>query len=287
MDSDLRASLAAAGAAFALSALVGLFARVAFLALIGRAVLGGLLIGAIVYGAIRLFRALLLVPEASGDAEMPEQRGHNLDIVLPEEMPGSFGAGTSGLDLESMEEEGGESPEDVLPVVEAAPRSAGSAFASAEGEPNGSPAEFEASEQGLPARKPGAAPRSPAPVRSSSASRSAAARAFADYEEDDIGEAESLLDEVPDSRARVADVSSSPLPGGAEGFNDLDVLPDLEGFTDSFAASEYGVMESASDNQGPVPAGRAASGRSSGVSDLDPATLAQAVRTILKKDRKG
>ena len=277
-----------AGAAFALSALVGLFARVAFLALLGRAVLGGFLLGAILYGAIRLLRTLLLVPEASGDAEMPEQRGRNLDIVLPEELPGSFGAGAAGL--ESMDEEDLENPVDVLPVAEAARRNGGASeqTASPDGEPVGfAAAAFEAPEEGTPARALGAATRPPASARSVAATRSAAARAFADYEEDDIGEPESLLDDMPESRARAAEVSPSPLPGGTESFGDLDVLPDLEGFTDTFAAAEYGVTNMASEKEGPVPAGRAAPGKRSDVSDLDPATLAQAVRTILKKDRKG
>ena len=59
MDTELRASLVAAGAAAALSALVGLVSRVGFFVLAGRALIGGLLFGALVYGAVRLARSSL------------------------------------------------------------------------------------------------------------------------------------------------------------------------------------------------------------------------------------
>jgi hypothetical protein len=70
----------------------------------------------------------------------------------------------------------------------------------------------------------------------------------------------------------------------AEGADDLDVLPDLDGFTDSFAAAEF------SSSGGAPAAARAApeDSASSRTSDaLDPASLAKAVRTILKRDQKG
>jgi hypothetical protein len=114
-----------------------------------------------------------------------------------------------------------------------------------------------------------------------------ATRAFAAYEEDEIGEPESLLDDVSANDASVPETAASPLPRGAEGLGDLDVLPDLEGFTDSFAASEFGAGESVSERESPAFSNRAAAGSRSGSGDMDPATLAQAVRTILKRDRKG
>jgi hypothetical protein len=69
-----------------------------------------------------------------------------------------------------------------------------------------------------------------------------------------------------------------------EGIDDLDVLPDLDGFTDSFAAAEF------SSSGGTPAAVRAApedSGSSRTSDALDPASLAKAVRTILKRDQKG
>ena len=74
------------------------------------------------------------------------------------------------------------------------------------------------------------------------------------------------------------------------GFDDLDVLPDLEGFSDSFTASEFasGGSSSTASQGGASYAGSASSsGSRQGQEGLDPAMLAQAVRTILKRDQKG
>jgi hypothetical protein len=85
-------------------------------------------------------------------------------------------------------------------------------------------------------------------------------------------------------------VSRTPKTEGYDAFDDLDVLPDLEGFSDSFAAPEF---------RDPGPSGDAPTGgdfvrpsgksglRTAGGEDLDPVALAQAVRTILKRDQKG
>jgi len=77
----------------------------------------------------------------------------------------------------------------------------------------------------------------------------------------------------------------------AVGFDELDVLPDLDGFSDSFTASEFssgGSSAERSNGESPAvskrgvsPAPRNAQG------NLDSVALAQAVRTILKRDQKG
>ena len=70
-----------------------------------------------------------------------------------------------------------------------------------------------------------------------------------------------------------------------EGLEDLDVLPDLDGFTDSFAAAEFG---SGGSGGSAAPASRTEERPSARAQDgLDPASLAKAVRTILKRDQKG
>jgi len=56
VEKDLRASLVAACAAAALSALVGIIAGVGFPILFLRALIGGLLLGAAVFGGISLLR---------------------------------------------------------------------------------------------------------------------------------------------------------------------------------------------------------------------------------------
>jgi hypothetical protein len=88
-----------------------------------------------------------------------------------------------------------------------------------------------------------------------------------------------------------------PSSAGAErerrpslGIEDLDVLPDLDSFSGSFDATEFGVGGSAVDRSDRSPAGNSSvrmSGSKAGQDGVDPAALAQAVRTILKRDQKG
>jgi hypothetical protein len=101
----------------------------------------------------------------------------------------------------------------------------------------------------------------------------------------------SLLEAEDPSFAGEAAIPSGTAGGGgkqaAPGLDELDVLPDLDGFSDSFTASEFA--------SGGRSEGRAASpAQASGVSvprtaqgGPDSVALAQAVRTILKRDQKG
>jgi hypothetical protein len=230
VEKDLRASLVAAGAAAALSALVGVIAGVGFLVLLLRAVVGGLAIGAIAYLGILFLRKTL--PGAAGSAEASAAAafqdaadeagiGANVDIVLPEE-----------------------------------------------------PAEVE----GLGAAP---APKGPAPAK-------AGAAAEADYlEEASLLEPDGLGAEAAIPTNAGAEDDGRPSPG----FDELDVLPDLDGFTDAFTASEFASGGSAAAGAERGAYARGSGGGSSspraGQEGLDPATLAQAVRTILKRDQKG
>lgn len=89
---------------------------------------------------------------------------------------------------------------------------------------------------------------------------------------------------APGAAAAVpAQPESSSREARPEGIEDLDVLPDLDGFTDSFAAAEF-----SSSGGGAQAQARPEAGSSSRSADgLDPASLAKAVRTILKRDQKG
>jgi hypothetical protein len=214
VDTDLRASLVAAGVAAALSALVGLISGVGFLALILRAILGGALFGALAYGAFQLARRLLPGIEAGGTATDGEPvQGRIVDIVLPGE---------------------GEAPESI---------------------------------QASKAPSPG--------IFTRLGSR------------DDTDEGGSLLEPEPSVPQAVIDVGASihvatPSIGGADG-DDLDLLPDLEGFSDSFAAPEYKPAATS-----PSTSRLADSGTRGGAAEgMDPSKMAQAVRTILKRDQKG
>lgn len=247
MDKDLRASLVAAGSAAALSVLIGVFARVGFFTLLFRAMIGALLIGAVVYCGILLLRSLVPglfstnEPEQEFDALRggDSEKGANVDIVLP----GETAAPESYL---GADENSGYSP---------IGRS-GKAFPGARHEGSGENA-------------PDAEAAELAPVDEAS-----------------------LLDiDASDVEAVAAmPVGSSPEKGHrpSGGFDDLDVLPDLEGFSDSFTASEFrSGGSSAANNQQKSYGEHGPPGSRPGQESLDPASLAQAVRTILKRDQKG
>jgi hypothetical protein len=104
------------------------------------------------------------------------------------------------------------------------------------------------------------------------------------------GQAEevSLIDEE-ESSAGAAAAIPSPQAGAdrdarPEAIDDLDVLPDLDGFTDSFAAAEFSSSGGAAAAAQARPEEPGSTRSSDG---LDPASLAKAVRTILKRDQKG
>jgi hypothetical protein len=246
VDRDLRASLVAACAAAALSALVGIFAGVGFFSLLFRAFGCGLAIGAAAYGGIVVLRralpGMLDADDAREDAgpapdlaAAPEM-GANVDIVLP------------GEPIE---------PESLAPGVES--------FAP------------------------------------SLASRGADEPAFAEpafIDEPSLLEPEDQVAEAEPAIPARAGARASPNAGpGREsrpslGFDELDVLPDLDGFADSFTASEFAFGGSPAERPERVPAvgggsGGGTSASRPGQEGLDPAALAQAVRTILKRDQKG
>ncbi len=255
MDTDLRASLVAAGAAFALSSLVGLFSRVGFGAILGRALVIGLLFGALAFGAMYLLRAFSMDAGAraaearEADLASPGESGRNVDIVLDEEGP-------VGFEDPVTADDGPGRPHDRFAEAE----NPELAHQAAEG-PRHLPA---ALAEGLDGDSLGP---------------------------EDLG---SLLEEEEtETAASVPYPSFSATGGRKDGFDDLDVLPDLEGFSDSFAAPEYKASGSSR-----AESGGTSGGRSSGLGDgdaaslggregLDPASLAKAVRTILKRDQKG
>lgn len=254
MDTDLRTSLVAAAVAAFLSALVGIVSGVAFAALLLRAVLFGVLFGALAYGGLLLARRVLpgLASEGASagdlDGEGSEFRGRTVDIVLPGEAPADFGGNED--ELESLPD--GDAAEE---AVDASP----------------SP----------PAEQ---APRVPA-----AASRPAARRHPDAVPEEAPEELGSLLEPDGTDGGPIA-VPRAEDPGRV-GSDELDVLPDLDGFSDSFAPVEYRGATAGPDSKASRrPAGGASSGLSRGdprTDSLDPAQLAQAVRTILKRDQKG
>jgi hypothetical protein len=246
VDKDLRASLVAACAAAALSALVGIIAGVGFFYLLLRALLGGGLLGAAVFGGIIVLRKAvpgLLEGDVEPEAEAPPMSvpdpeiGSHVDIVLPGE----------AAEVEELDAEAEPFAAKIFPEGEADP-----GFSPETGllEPEGAADEPETA---IPAN--------------------AGARASA-----------------------YAGAKASPNAGveserrSSSGFDELDVLPDLDGFTDSFTASEFAFGGSSAERperSHGTGSGGGSSGSKAGQEGADPAALAQAVRTILKRDQKG
>jgi hypothetical protein len=245
VDNDLRASLVAAGAAAALSALVGVLAGVGFLALVFRAALGGILIGAAVYGAAALLRKTvpgLLSQDGAAAVAGGEAmgKGGKVDILLPGEEDS-----TESFVIEGASQR--YSP-DGLPID-----GQDAILASA-----GLDAEGEAVDEDAIEISP-------------------------------VDTASLLGPEEPDGKAEAAiPANSAPAKGqpASVGFDELDILPDLEGFSDSFTASEFSSSGSLAESAARGFGGQGAS-EQLGQEKLDPASLAQAVRTILKRDQKG
>jgi hypothetical protein len=265
VDTDLRASLIASGAAAILSILVGAISGVGFLAIVLRALAGGIVFGAIVYGALVLFRRFLpelFSNEAGSEAEEP-MVGGAVDIVLPGEEP----VVAAEAELQSQDLESRPAEAAALPGTEAVgpgPRAAAQA-------------------PERPARA--AVP----PV----ASRNRRSPAFAAEEEEaeDVTPylGESLIDGDGAEEAEAADLSpagqvqQSPLMRPSDGLDDLDVLPDLESLSDGFSTS-MGSSGMPSATEVSEPDRRPREGGRRG--DADPAMLAQAVRTLLKRDQE-
>ncbi len=249
MDKDLRASLVAAGSAATLSALVGIIAGVGFFTLLLRAIVGALLIGGAVYGGIILLRTMVPGLFSSAEAEA------DFDPLVSDEL-----------------EKGG-NVDIVLPGEAIGPES----FIG----PDEAPAYTHGGRSSMAASGPVPGHRT--------------ADAVLDEEADELSPVDeaSLLDAEGSEGAGAAAMPSGVVPDKGRrpsaGFDDLDVLPDLEGFSDSFTASEFASGGSSAAASQPASYGGTASssGSRQGQDGLDPAALAQAVRTILKRDQKG
>jgi hypothetical protein len=247
VDKDLRASLVAAGSAAALSALIGLFAGVGFGTLIFRALLCAILIGVAVYGGILLLRNLL---------------------------PGILTEGDDVEDFDALS--GGDEKGANIDIVLPGEAASSASFAGPE----------EITRYAAEGRSGGGFDRTGPGGGRPDLDETATELTPVDET--------SLLD-PDDGEGRGA--AAIPINPGYDralrpsaGFEDLDVLPDLEGFSDAFTASEFssGGSSDAVGPMNPMKGGsQGLSGSKAGPEGLDPASLAQAVRTILKRDQKG
>jgi hypothetical protein len=279
VDKDLRASLIASGAAAVLSMIVGFASGIGILVLFLRAVVGGIAFGAVVYGGFSLARRFLpeLFTDAAGaggtaaaeapgaDAQSFDGTGAAVNIVLPgDEAPEGF----SGSIVENSVLAGALGAEDVEDAVAA-------------DEPLGLAAQPPRASSGS-ARGPAAAGGSPAPEARKP--RLFASRAPAQAEEEDFSYAsESLLDEGEGGLVEGA----APLqaPRMAEGIDSLDALPDLESLSGGFGPVVPEAGAEAHEYEEPSPRIRASASMGTPAGS-DPAMLAQAVRTLLKRDQE-
>jgi hypothetical protein len=240
VETDLRASLIASGAAALLSILVGLVSGVGALALFLRALVGGLAFGAIVLGALFLMRRF--VPDLfEGQAEAVPESGGSVDIVLPGDLP-------EGAEVLDAEPEAGE-----------------------------------AADIGDLAASPAAPPVQARPVRQPPGDRKARQAVDLVEEAEEVGYgAESLLEDVGPADGPVA---SPPPPSSRSsgGFDDLDVLPDLESLSDGFSPMADEAQGRGSQDFRETRPSRPEGGKGT---DADPIALAQAVRTLLKRDQE-
>jgi hypothetical protein len=70
--------------------------------------------------------------------------------------------------------------------------------------------------------------------------------------------------------------------------DEVDVLPDLDGFSSSFAALPASDSGGSGAGPGPLPSGPSMEGgKKSGKAGDDPELIAQAVRTLLAREQKG
>lgn len=269
MEKDLRASVLAASASAALSALIGVIAGVGILTLLLRALAFGLVVGAGAYGCITLLRSMVpevLTPLADQDeAELPAAEaapapqeplaGANLDIVLPgdEASLDILAPGADAFEPAALGEGAISSAQEARPEArgraEPRPEARAAVRASA-----GIPSPVEELEEASLLE----------PESGSGSAAEPAIPANADFDKD--------------RRSSV-------------GFDELDMLPDLDGFTDSFTASEFasgGSSGNRAEAERPMPSSGASSqARSGAAAGMDPAEMAKAVRTILKRDQKG
>ncbi|MFW5683726.1 MAG: hypothetical protein ACOC1I_02640 [Spirochaetota bacterium] len=272
MRFDWRASAVAAAAAFLLSLLIGIIAGVTFGTLILRAVLGAVVFGGGAVGVQLVMDRFLpeLRQSVSGDASGETQLGSRVDIVVDDDAidGGDFElAETTGAHSEDAESEG------VLEEAgEPARALAGSPY---DGVESASPDEHIERE----ARTSGFAPGLAADeVRTSEDADDVAELEEAEGDEDGVLEAEPVDEAEPSMTRRPEPASSShsadepevldEVEDAATEANSASGLPDIEGFSGSFADST------------PVADER----EETTSSGEDPGIMARAIRTVLKRE---
>jgi hypothetical protein len=257
-----KIAAAFAAGAFLLSLLVGLFTRNPFGVVILRALLLTVIFAG--FGAGLRFVVRRYLPEigagetAGADRGQPEGRGTKIDITLPEERPEG---------MRGPRESGGRAPGAAAPA--GASRNGPEADSEAEAVLQAETAALDELAEELAEELPAA----------SDSARAEDEETTAGGHDGQGGEAEELR-----PLGRSGQKTSKMTEADSEGEGNLDSLPDISN------------LEVAGEQGSGSPQGR--SGRWSGgetpedsmrgaVSGQDPATIARAIRTVLKRDEKG
>lgn len=114
-------------------------------------------------------------------------------------------------------------------------------------------------------------------------------REVADLRTEGLVASDPLAFEQPGSEPERGGSAMAPRP--SVGLDELDTLPDLEGFSDSFSSGSAGDLDRSdgSDDRAIGPMGVSDSMPTAGSPDSgqDPVVLAKAVQTLLRRDQKG
>ena len=246
-----------AGAAFLLSLLVGALSRNPFGVVLLRALLFGLLFALLGGGYRYLYLRFLSQPSGSGAEKAAVASGSAVDIVLPEE-PATYEPSASGEDAEAVE------PEEVA-EAEASGEEARPAQSVAGAGPT------EDSGDLLDAETEGESEDELLPVMEEADSGSAAS-----------GDGQSGLDELPD----LMDLDAPARPGGRGRAGEQRGAEPRPGEPDA-AGSRPAAPGPGRRRATPSPGTTPEEAVRNAVSEEDPASLARAIRTVLKRDGKG
>lgn len=265
MEAGVRVSIGSSIAAFTLSFFTGIFSRIPFGTALFRAFLMALLFAALAFGILWLVRRFLPELLDQGQADILESdepgTGQRVNIVLP-----------------------GDAEAELLPADEADAQPDGQGPTARESMAAGGQAEAEFR-----------------PVQPARLSQPAVADGEQDFQQlsREVGaiRQESLLPEDADSLAAnsgsaaggaKAPAASSSIPRPRVSVDDLDVLPDLDSLSDSFASTlgeDDGDASPSSDAS--YSSGSFSSSGAGANSAGDPVVIAKAVQTLLRRDQKG
>ncbi len=263
---DVKKAAIVAASAFVISFLVGLLSGVGFLFILLRAFVFSALFFGLFFGAYFLFSRFLpdLLASASSSREDDDETGgtgSRLDISVDDH----FGSDTDATVRAPVSGAPLETEADIAPIP-----------------PEGNPAGDDEDVEELEELDGEADELETQGEKQTGLDRSGEAG---------YTKAENVADSVPPGPSKPASQMDSPSyakPLG--GFDDVDKLPDLDGFSESFAPESYSDdgTDSVGSAASAVPSGDiAVSSSASAGGNFDTKEMVSAIQTMLKRDQKG